>query len=216
MKETITILAIDDEPLILEGLRGVLHKTFPENKFYVARNFKIAQMLLQEHSIDLVLLDLDLNVSEQNGLDIAPYLREHYPKAKIIVITVNVKIDYVEQLFDNGLVDGYLDKNFQLDILSQAIEQVMQGKTYLSEELQATIERGRFYTLSNREREVIELLTKGLTKKQIGYHLNLSPHSIDSHVRKLFEKLKVNTTQELVGKYVQYCTATTENPNRKL
>ena len=211
MTSSIHILAIDDEPLVLEGLQSVIQRKLPKVIFHSANEFDSAQNILKSESIDVVLLDLDFRNSQMDGFQMADSIRQLSSKIKIIVLTVNVKIDYVEALFNTKKVDGYLDKNLDLSTLDLAITEVMNGKTYLAPELIATVERGRWYTMSKRERQVVELLTKGLAKKQVADHLCISISTVDSHVRNLFKRFEVNTTQALVAKYVQYISVATEN-----
>ena len=94
MKPNLSILAIDDELLVLEGLRAVLQKLFPESAFYEAQDSETAKVRLREHPIDLILLDLDLRKSNESGVDFAPYIREHYPKIKIVILFRNCKNRY--------------------------------------------------------------------------------------------------------------------------
>lgn len=208
----ITILAIDDEPLVLEGLYSVVSKKLPEVTFYSANGFEAAKKQLSKCKVDVVLLDLDFRNSKIDGFGIADYIKTNYSQIKIIILTVNVKIDYIEELFKTKRIEGYLDKNLDLNTLHHAITEVISGKHYLPPELKATIERGRWYTMSQRERQVVELLSKGLAKKQIADHLHISTNTVDSHVRNLFKRFSVNTTQALVGKYIQYISVATEKP----
>ena len=122
----------------------------------------------------------------------------------------------MDQLVKKGLFNGFIDKGFQLPVLKEAITEVMEGEIYLSQELKKTLQRGRFYTLTSREREVIDLLVRGLTKKQIAYHLCLSPNTVDSHVRKLFKKLKMNTVQQITALHTLYINSRSEIPRGKL
>ena len=205
------ILAIDDTPVFLNGLEDLIQHKFPDYTFRKAHDFEAARELLRTNTFDLVLLDLDLRNAKADGFSVARYLRQHHPELKIIILTSFIKIDYIEELFGTGLVDAYLDKNFDTATLYEAITMVQQGEQYLPEELKTTIERGRWYKISEREREVLNLLAKGMTKKEIAEHVFLSPHTIDTHVRNLFDKFSVKSSQELVGKYTSYLAASTEN-----
>ena len=207
----INVFLVDDHELVRSGIRRILEDVRGIKVVGEVSCGEDAVQFCRDNQPDVVLMDM--NMPGIGGLEATRKILRKNPDIKIIVLTINIKIDYVEMLFDSKKVEGYLDKNLDIQTLDFAIKQVLSGKTYLAPELKATIERGRWYILSERQRQVVELLTKGLAKKQVGDHLYISANTVDAHVKNLFKLFQVNTTQELVAKYVQYISLSTENPD---
>lgn len=214
MKEVLNILAIDDVPMFIDGLTALLKSKLPHCSVSSANNFDEVKAILSQKAFQLILLDLDLRTSKADGFQIAHYIKEHYPDSKIIVLTVFVKVDHIERLYPS-YVQSYLDKQLDPETLLLAIEEVMKGNTYLPEDIKTIIANGHMFQLSDRQREVITLLAKGLTKKEVAESLFVSYSTIDSHVRSLFDIFQVNSTHHLCSLYIAYLNSNSENLNEE-
>lgn len=212
-EEELNILVLDDVPIFLNGIKTLLAKYSTATNVYTATNSDVCKSYLEQNAIDIVLLDLDLGSSSEDGFQLARWIKKACPQTKIIVLTVNVKVQYVEYLMDDVGVEGYLDKSVDKRELFKAIDNVRRGECYLPCRIKEMLERGRYFQISAREEEVLRLLAAGLMKKEIADELFLSVHTIDTHVRNLFDKLKAKNAADLVAKYSKYQVANEENPD---
>lgn len=154
---------------------------------------------------DVILIDLGL--PGLSGLEAIPKLKEIVPDADIVVLTV---FDDKPKVFDaiaSG-ASGYLLKSSTPSEIIQAVIQVRNGGSPLTPQIaryvlsafSATRQKKLTTELKPREKEILSYLADGLIKKQIGEKLNLSAHTVDYHVRKIYSKLQVNTVSGAIAK----------------
>jgi DNA-binding NarL/FixJ family response regulator len=119
-------------------------------------------------------------------------IRAEYPDARLILLTSYDREEDIRRAFDSGVV-GFLTKDVLHGELIKAIRAVVAGHTYVPPKLAAQLERP---PLSPRELEVLDLIVRGLSNKQIAYDLKISEDTTKNHVKHIFEKLDVrNRTQ---------------------
>lgn len=152
---------------------------------------------------DIVVLDIAMPLL--NGLDAARQLRESMPGLKIIFLTMNEDPDLAVEAFRIG-ASGYLLKNSATTELLQAIQEVSQGRSYVTslstEGLLEAMQRpcsstGRF-ELSSRQREVLQLLAEGRSMKEVGRILKITPRTVAFHKYAIMKELMIETNAELV------------------
>lgn len=154
---------------------------------------------------DVILLDVGL--PGMSGIEGIPLLRRRAPAARIIVLTVFDDSGKVFQAICAG-ADGYLLKSASLDAVRAALDELQRGGAPMNGQiarlvLQEFARRGgaqRDYGLTPREREVLERMVQGMTKKVIGADLSLSIHTVDFHLRSIYQKLHVHTRTGAVAK----------------
>lgn len=158
--------------------------------------------------IDVILLDL--NLPGMHGVAGIPLLAQRFPDAKIIVLTVYDHKPVVLEALAAG-ASGYLLKADPLETILRGIDEVLNGgaplNRHIARMILATFNSVRPATrdidLSEREREILGLLAKSLIKKEIADQLDLSYHTVDTHVRNIYAKLKVHNLSGAVAKAIQ-------------
>lgn len=192
---TYRILLIDDHPLIRQGMRQLLEL---DSHFYVvgeASNGTDGIALALESSPDVIILDL--NMKGISGLDTLRGLRAEGVDARIIVLTVSDEPSDIFALMDAG-VDGYLLKDTDTPELLEKICQVARGEMALSENvrqhlLQRRPQNDPLSVLTDRERDVLQWIAKGMSNKQIASQLFISEETVKVHIRNLLRKLNVHS-----------------------
>lgn len=153
---------------------------------------------------DIILVDLGL--PGMNGIDGILELRTVLPAARILVLTAFRDQDKVFAALKNG-AHGYLVKSASISRLIQTLDEIAAGGTPLDPQIAGMV-LGTFNkiapivndeSLSNREREILELVSKGHTKQSAAFELGISPHSVSEYVRRSFEKLHVQSLPAAVS-----------------
>jgi DNA-binding NarL/FixJ family response regulator len=196
------VLLADDHSLVVEGIRKLLGNSV-ELVGVVSDGRQLVEAVTK-NEIDVVLLDISMPLL--NGIDAARQVKKISPHTKLIFLTMHADLDYVAEAMRLG-ASGYLLKWSAETELLDAIETVMQGGVYLtpalpqgtaellsSEEAQA---HPRSLVLTIREREVLELVVRGKSAKQIADVLHLSPKTIEFHKYRMLKKLGLHSTVEL-------------------
>lgn len=204
------VLIVEDHPLFSEGLAQLI-ETMPQ--YEVAgnvTNINDALSFLENTSINLVIVDL--NLGDEDGLELIKIVRTKYPKIIILVLSMHDERFYSERALKAG-ANGYIMKEEAGAKVLEAIKTVMAGKVWLSENERLRLNDcltgtgkgiavgndnfANINTLSNRQLQIFTLIGKGLGTLEISQKLNLSTKTIDTHKEHLKLKLHCNTSQEL-------------------
>jgi two-component system, NarL family, response regulator NreC len=199
----IKIIVVDDHQLFREGITSLLAKN--EDLEIVGEADSAAQLfdLLKEKHVNLVLMDISM--PETNGLDAIKSARDQYPDVKFIVLTMHAEGQYVVKAVKNGAF-GYLVKNADEKELLQAIRDVANGKKHFNSEISQlmignmALEGESHKKLSDRELEVLQLVSEGKTTKEIADELFVSTRTVETHRVNMMKKLHVQNTAELIKK----------------
>jgi len=197
MNDRIRILIADDHPLFREG---VVHSLSAKGDLQVIGQAETAEDALQltrENLPDVILLDIAM--PEKGGLAIASEIAVACPATKIIILTVSENEDDLLSAFKAG-VKGYVVKGVSARELIDIIHMVADGEAYVTPALAAGLlvemTHGRPYDplmeLTDREREILQYVAKGLTNRQIGEHLHLAEKTIKHYMTNILGKLHVN------------------------
>jgi two-component system, NarL family, nitrate/nitrite response regulator NarL len=201
--ETFTLLLIDDHPMLRNGLKQLI--ALDERLQVVAEAGNGAQgvALAQQHDPDLILLDL--NMPGLNGLDTLTRLREAPLSGRVVVFSVSDEEEDVVNALQRG-ADGYLLKDMEPEALLKALHQAAAGQIVLSEALtpmlvtrlrDARPARPRDITqLTRREREILQLISDGMTNKAIARKLAISESTVKVHVKYLLKKMNLKSRLE--------------------
>lgn len=210
------ILIIEDSKVFAKGIRMLLTQLNYVDNIYTALDYQAALSFLVEKNVSLVILDLNFRVSEYDGFMIAEKIKLDFSDVKIMILTDYVQTDYYYRLFENNNVKGYMDKQSDEDQLFEGIKTIIAGGIYLCPSIQKLKEIDKWMVFTRREKEVIELLVKGLTQSRISEILFISDKTVGRHVMNLLQKFKVKNTTELVAKYVRYKNSNDERVDEHL
>jgi DNA-binding NarL/FixJ family response regulator len=209
-KEHIKILIADDHEIVRCGVRFTLEKQHNLHVEDEASSYKELQVLLHHHTYDLLILDL--NLGDKNGLHSIEEITKEFSTLPILVLSMFPEDPYALQSIQAG-ASGYLNKKVISQDLLLAIETILEGKTYIHPEHEKELPLGSelskrpqpsIASLSKREYEVYELLTSGMTSKEISEKLSLSPKTISTYRTRILEKLSLSNTTQLIHFSLQH------------
>ncbi|HXH18334.1 MAG TPA: response regulator transcription factor [Chitinophagales bacterium] len=202
------ILIADDHPAVRYGIRSVLQL---EKNITIAgevSNGDEVLAFLEKQPVDLVILDL--NMPGKDGIDTARKLRKTYPNLKILAFSIYDDRHRVMGMLKAG-ADGYLLKSADSNQIMDAINTVMKGEKYISQEVASKVvfdvvsgnvttydEEQPSPPLSRREKEVLRLLTHDNSYSEIARKLGISKRTVDTHRYNITKKLGIKTIAGLI------------------
>lgn len=204
----ISVALIEDNRLVREGLAAMLDRT--EDFTVVATASSGEPERLKEARPEVILLDVGL--WDDDSLRVAETLKQEYPQSRVIIMDLlPVHEDIIE--FVNAGVSGFILKDATFDELVHTIRSVAEGAHVLPPQMTSSlfsqiareaVGRGRAGALdavrmTPREREVIDLISNGLSNKEIAVRLNIATHTVKSHVRNVMEKLALHTRLQIAA-----------------
>jgi DNA-binding NarL/FixJ family response regulator len=208
------IVVVDDHPLVRRGVAQLLSQEKDLMACGEAENAIQAMEIIAQCKPDAVILDISMK--GMNGIELIKNLRKQNSKLPILVVSMHEEIFYAERSLKAG-ARGYLMKQEATDKVVTALRKILGGEIYLSERMSAKLLSGlvggEFATkvspvesLTDREFEIFNLISKGLGAKQIACDLNLSVKTIEAHKENIKAKLNLSSSAELMGfamKWVQ-------------
>ena len=195
---TTSVFITDDHLMVIEGIKALLSDT-PSIK-WMGHATSATECLdaFKEEQPDV--LFLDINLPGMSGIDLCREIKQHYPTVHIIGLSSFNQLSYIQKMMEN-MASGYLLKNATADELLEAIDIVMAGRTYLSEEVAQVIARksdAKGPVVTKREKEVLALIADGLTNGEIAEKLFVSQTTVETHRKNLLAKFEVKNTANLV------------------
>ena len=197
MKNNISVIIIDDHPLVLNGFEFILKNRQDITLEHTFTTATEALLYLEKHQIDVVLTDI--NMPGLNGIDTTLKIKQIQPDASVIAIS-NINAGSIAQrMLDTG-ASGYLLKNISSTELIEAIHAVVRGEQVLSLEVKESLYTGQNYVpkITQREHEVLRFMAEGQTTSQIAEEMYISPLTVESHRRNLLQKFQVNNSASLI------------------
>jgi len=192
----IRVLLVDDHTLMRQGTRALLEEADDLEIVGEAASGEDALILANELHPDVVVLDIRLG--ELSGVEVARRLRADMPSTKILILTAYDYDQYVRALFAIG-VEGYLLKDASGDELIAAVRSVNAGKQVLSPEIEARKRSAtRPEALTDREIEILALVSQGESNKEIGKLLGITPRNVEWHVGNVMTKLGARSRSEAI------------------
>ncbi len=204
------VIIFDDNINVRESIGLLLSTT--DNMQLVAAFDSCKNMLADIENInpDIVLMDIDMPLI--TGIDAVKLLRTKYPALPVLMLTGFEDDDKVFASLCAG-ANGYILKNANMQSLIQYIHEVYHGGAPMTPviarkvltqfaKIQPVKQPDENYNLSSREKDVLQLLVKGKSYKMIADELNLSYETVHSHIRKIYQKLQVNSVGEAVSKTI--------------
>jgi len=205
LKSTRIVLA-DDHTIVRAGIRAVLEKFPGVQVVGEANDGREVLDLVKEHQPDVVLMDITM--PGLNGLEAAERLAKEFPKVRVIILSMHNNDEYYWRALKVGAA-GYLLKKAATTELETALQQVIKGEVYLSQEISARLlkkipldgiaeRKSPLEQLTGRQREILQLIAEGQNTKQIADLLKVSPKTVEYHRMKLMDCLNVHDVPGLV------------------
>jgi len=205
--KTISVFLADDHTIVRQGLAKLLEG---EPQFKVigeAKNGREAVSMVEDLKPDVVIMDISMPLL--NGIEATRLIKKSRPETKVIILSMHSHDRYIGELFSLG-VSGYLLKDSTGSDIIQAISAAVNGDTYLSPSISRRViedylhlkklspQEDRYGKLSNREREVFQMIAEGHSTKEISDMLYISPSTVKTHRANIMEKLQFVNISQLV------------------
>jgi DNA-binding NarL/FixJ family response regulator len=204
---TITIFLADDHTIVRQGLAKLLEG---EPNFKVvgeAENGREAVVKVEKLQPDVVLMDIAMPM--MNGIEATRQIRRSCPQTKIIILSMHSHDRYISELFSLG-ASGYLLKSSTGTDIINAVHTALKGSTYLSPSISDKViedylslkkkshQDDLYNRLSNREREVFQMIAEGRSTRKIAEILCVSPSTVKTHRSNIMEKLEMDNISQLI------------------
>lgn len=199
------VIIADDHPLFRAALKQAVMQAVPGVKIVEADSLTAVQGAAEQHAdADLILLDIHMPGAQ--GFSGLVFLRGQHPSIPVIVVSGSEEVHVMKRAMDYG-ASGFIPKSAPLEIIADAITQVLQGEEWLPEDISDSMdelpeEDYNFATaiasLTPQQFRVLTMLTEGLLNKQIAYELNVSEATIKAHVTAILRKLGVHSRTQAV------------------
>ncbi|MGE5263872.1 MAG: response regulator [Acidobacteriota bacterium] len=208
----IRVLICDDHTILREGIRLLLNSQPDIEVVAEAVDGREAVDKAREVKPDIILMDIAMPLL--NGLEATKQIRRDNPNARVLVLTMYESDEYVSQMLEAGAA-GYVLKKVAGSELVYAIHSVYNGEAFLYPSITKRLvedylrrvelgqERDSFDGLTDREREVLQLIAEGHTNKEIADLLNLSVRTVQNHRAHIMEKLGMHDRGELIKYAIQ-------------
>ncbi|MCQ8819431.1 UvrY/SirA/GacA family response regulator transcription factor [Pseudoalteromonas agarivorans] len=199
----INVLLVDDHELVRTGIKRILDDVRGFKVVGEAKDGEAAVQFCRQHVPNIVLMDM--NMPGMGGLEATKKICRYCPDVKIIVLTVNCEDPFPSKVMQIG-AHGFLTKGAGSDEMVRAIRSVHAGQRYIAPEIAQQIalaqvtgrtDENPFQSLSERELQIMLMITKGEKAQDIAERLNLSSKTVNSYRYRMFEKLNVGGDVEL-------------------
>ena len=203
----IKLLIADDQRVLLEGLVSLLQN---EPNFEIAATAENGQQvidLLKKNDYDICLLDISM--PQIDGMETTKWIVKNKPRTKIIILTTHDEEEIIAEMLHIG-VSGYLMKTSTRQELVDGINRVVSGKLYFSDEVNTALLQGYAkgiekkkdmdtpILLTQREKEIVQLLAKEYTNEKIASELHISYRTVETHRKNIMQKTKAHNLAGLI------------------
>jgi DNA-binding NarL/FixJ family response regulator len=197
------IIIVDDHPVTRDGLRSALSVSDEVQIVAEASSGEEAIDVVEQHKPDVVFMDV--RMPGMGGIEATKIIREESPDTKVILFTVDESRAVISDAIQAG-VSGYLLKDVSAQELVNAARLAIEGKAVIHpsltrafiEEVQL-VDRRPEAPLSKREAEILQMVAYGSTTKEVAHDLGISPHTVKTHLERIFEKLGANDRAQAVA-----------------
>ncbi len=204
----IRVMIVDDHAIVRSGLTAFIKASREFELAGEADNGESAVALCELFNPDVVLMDLKM--PQMDGLTATRLIKVHHPTLPVLVLTSSIDPELVSQVITAGAA-GYILKESNIKEMASAILSVYRGDPYFSPQVAQLLinvvlhrnKRTLGDDLTARERDVLKLITKGYTNRQIAQTLSIAPATTKFHVGNILSKLEVNSRTEAVVKTME-------------
>lgn len=209
MRKTTHIFIVDDHQLVREGLVSIVNEYKEQFKLVgTAGNGVEALNVIRDMTSKPDVVLMDINMPHMNGMECTKKLKAIFPNIKVIALTMYNQSLHIKQMLKEG-VHGYVLKDCDKNELKEAIIEVAGGETYFSRgvtnevmmqfsQLKKEMKKGDFSALSPREKQVLGLILKDQSNKEIASELHISVRTVETHKQNLISKTGANSVAGLV------------------
>lgn len=202
----VKILLADDHKIVRDGIKLMLEPQAGIDVVDEAENGEKALEILKDQIVDIVVMDINMPIMD--GITATKKIKEKYPDVKVLALTMSNDDLHIRQMIQAG-ASGYIMKSAGRKELKDAIDAIMEGKHYFSDEATETIMmdlvkgKGKSTApdpihITDRELEVLELIVQEHTNQEIAEKLYISSRTVDAHRRNLLQKTGARNTAGLV------------------
>lgn len=190
------VFLVDSHPVVRYGLKRALQGEPDLLVTGEAENGEAACVRLANERADVLILDL--RMAGMNGLEVARSVRGRQPGIKILILTAREDEESQRKAFEAG-ADGYLLKTANVEVIIEAIYALAGGhQVYSVAKNFTSIEPANTSSLSQRELEVLCIVSKGFSNKEAGQQLKISDRTVQTHLTRIYHKLQVTSRTEAV------------------
>ena len=205
--DKIRILLADDHQIVRQGIYSLLKNHDDLEIVGETKDGRETVKMARELKPDVVLMDIAMPIL--NGLEATRQIKKTDPKIKVLILTIHKNEEYVLNALQVG-ASGYLEKDTGVDELLNAIHSVYHDNSFLSPGISKTVidayllraskakESTVFETLSNREREVLQLIAEGFTNREVAKQLFIAVKTVEAHRAHIMGKLDIHDIAKLV------------------
>ena len=204
--DNVRVLLVEDHTIVRQGLRRLLEEKGVE---VVGEAEDGRKGLEAARNLEPDVVVMDISMPRLGGIEATRRIRKELSETKVIILTIHLDENYIFKALDAG-ANAYLVKETASEDLYEAIEAVMRGETYFSPKIPPKVIKSykkmvrsgkkvdEFSRLTNREREILQLIAEGFTSKQIGEMLYISDKTVENHRANIMSKLDIHDTACLV------------------
>jgi two-component system response regulator NreC len=204
--DKIRVLLAEDHTIVRKGLRSLLDGEAGIEVIGEAEDGREAVEKVGQLLPDVVLMDITM--PSLNGLEATRQIKKRFPEVKVVILTMHANEEYIFQILRAG-ASGYLVKQAAPTELLSAIQAAYRGESFLSpsisrkvieeyiQQAEATAEKDSYDQLTDREREVLQLIAEGHPNREIAELLHISVKTVGTHRANLMDKLDIHSTAEL-------------------
>ncbi|MEO7523197.1 MAG: response regulator transcription factor [Ferruginibacter sp.] len=201
MREKITLAIVDDHQIVIDGLVALLQDNEKIKVAFVTTEPSTVLMKLAEMPVDILLTDIMM--PEMRGDILAKEVTVRFPEIRILALSMTSGAELVDEMIREANISGYALKNISRNELCIAIEKIAAGSIYFSPEVLEELHKSVHpvkedlkINLTNREIEIVKLIEREMSNKQIASNLFISERTVETHRKNIFRK---TNTSSLIG-----------------
>lgn len=192
--KSISLLVVEDHPVYLEGLCMILEELADQVTIHTVEGLQPAEEIIRANpNLDIILLDLSL--SDGSGLALLRYIQSKRIIIPVAILSASDRNQDVGLAIQNG-ASGFISKAKGRSEIINAIRMILKGETYLPDFYREEPALTEIPSLTPRQQEVLELLSEGLPNKRICKELNLTEHTVKTHIKTLYQIFGVHNRTE--------------------
>ncbi len=204
----ITVVLLDDHPLIRQGIRSVLDEEEDISVIAELEEPRQVEQALTDNTPDVLVTDLLFN-QDMSGFDVIRLVKKRFPLCRLLVVSMHSELVQIQKALRSG-ADGFIPKENSPTMIAKAIRWIFQGESFLPSEMlrsgavftdadshNSALDVNIYEVLSSRESEIFELLGKGETSRDIAEKLHISQSTLATHRDRIKSKLGIDSLVQL-------------------